>query len=237
MDERDIIARNITYLRKKMGLSQLELAEKIQYSNKNISKWEKAETTPSIFTLKRLAEIFNISVDELVSTLLEDADAENDSTKTDCDGNSVHEDRPKEDVKIILGLPFSIKLLYLLMAEAILLVGGFIAVIVLGLLDVTSFNKWIILLYVTPAMSLAVFIFIVIVKKRVSIICLSLFGWLLTLCFYVSFIDVKNIHLIFFLMGAVQLLIICIMLLINFNIIRHIKNKFLKKSKNTKTDL
>lgn len=237
MDERDIIARNITYLRKKIGLSQLELAEKIQYSNKNISKWEKAETTPSIFTLKRLAEIFNISVDELVSTLQEEADAENCTVKTDCDGNSLTEDHQKENVKIILGLPFSIKLLYLLMAEAILLVGGFIAVIVLGLLDVTSFNKWIILLYVTPAMSLAVFIFIVIVKKRVSIICLSLSGWLLTLCFYVSFIDVKNIYLIFYLMGAVQLLIICVMLLINFNIIRHIKNKFIKKPKNTKTDL
>jgi len=217
MEEKEIIARNITYLRKKMGLSQLELAEKIQYSNKNISKWEKAETTPSVFTLKRLAEIFGVSVDQLVSTLIEETDETNTATIE------------KEEKRVVLGLPLSIKVLYLLMTEAILLVMAFIAIIVLGFLDVTAFNKWYLLLYILPAMSLAVFIFIAVVKKRVDIISLSLFGWLLSLCFYVSFINAKNVHLIFLLMGAIQLLIICVMLIINFNIIRRIKNKFIKK--------
>ena len=217
MEERAIIARNITYLRKKMGLSQLELAEKIQYSNKNISKWEKAETTPSVFTLKRLAEIFGVSVDQLVSTLIEETDETNTTTIE------------KEEKRVVLGLPLSIKVLYLLMTEAILLVMAFIAIIVLGFLDVTAFNKWYLLLYILPAMSLAVFIFIAVVKKRVDIISLSLFGWLLSLCFYVSFINAKNVYLIFLLMGAIQLLIICVMLIINFNIIRRIKNKFIKK--------
>lgn len=217
MEEREIIARNITYLRKKMGLSQLELAEKIQYSNKNISKWEKAETTPSVFTLKRLAEIFGVSVDQLVSTLIEETDETNTATIE------------KEEKRVVLGLPLSIKVLYLLMTEAILLVMAFIAIIVLGFLDVTAFNKWYLLLYILPAMSLAVFIFIAVVKKRVDIISLSLFGWLLSLCFYVSFINAKNVYLIFLLMGAIQLLIICVMLIINFNIIRRIKNKFIKK--------
>lgn len=217
MEEKEIIARNITYLRKKMGLSQLELAEKIQYTNKNISKWEKAETTPSVFTLKRLAEIFGVSVDQLVSTLIEETDETNTATIE------------KEEKRVVLGLPLSIKVLYLLMTEAILLVMAFIAIIVLGFLDVTAFNKWYLLLYILPAMSLAVFIFIAVVKKRVDIISLSLFGWLLSLCFYVSFINAKNVHLIFLLMGAIQLLIICVMLIINFNIIRRIKNKFIKK--------
>lgn len=233
MEEREIIASNITFLRKKNGLSQLDLADKLQYSNKNVSKWEKAETTPSIFTLKRLAEIFNVTVDDLVSSPLEDLEADAPTVgvaPTDSCAN-------QKDVKMILGLPMSIKVLYLLMTEAILLVGGFIAVIVLGLLDVTAFNKWLILLYILPAMCLAVFIFIIVIKKRVNIISLSLFGWLLTLCFYLSFIDVKNIHLIFFLMAAIQLLIICVMLIINLSIIERLKNKFLKKQNNEKTDL
>ncbi len=220
MEEREIIARNITYLRKKHGLSQLELAEKIQYSNKNISKWEKAETTPSVFTLKRLAEIFGITVDELVSTLQEENDTEQETDS---------EEKKDSQVKMVLGLPISIKVLYLLMTEAILLVMAFIAIVVLGFVDVTAFNKWLILLYILPAMSLAVFIFIICVKKRVDIISLSLFGWLLSLCFFVSFRSAKNIHLIFLLMAAIQFLIICIMLIINFNIIRRIKNKFTKK--------
>ncbi len=214
MEEREIIARNITYLRKKHGLSQLELAEKLQYSNKNISKWENAETTPSVFTLKRIAEIFNITVDELVSSLLEETgDIE----------------QKKSQVKMVLGLPISIKVLYLLMTEAILLVMALIAVMVLGFLDITAFNKWLILLYVLPAMCLAVFIFIICVKKRVDIISLSLFGWILCLCFYVTFHSAKNIQLVFLLMAAIQLLIVCIMLIINFNIIRRIKNKLTKK--------
>lgn len=234
MEEREIIASNITFLRKKNGLSQLELADKLQYSNKNISKWEKAETTPSIFTLKRLAEIFNVTVDDLVNIPLENAESDADNVIPASTQDSESE---KNDVKVILGLPMSIKVLYLLMTEAILLVGGFIAVIVLGLLDVTTFNKWLILLYTLPAMCLAVFIFIAVVKKRVNIISLSLFGWLLTLCFYLSFIEVKNIYLIFFLMAAIQLLIICVMLIINFSIIRRLKNKFIKKQNDEKTDL
>lgn len=226
MEEREIIARNITYLRKKHGLSQLELAEKIQYSNKNISKWEKAETTPSVFTLKRLAEIFGITVDELVSTLQEEKDKEGLSEETD---DTEPDDRKDSKVKMVLGLPISIKVLYLLMTEAIILVMAFIAIVVLGFADVTSFNKWLLLLYILPAMSLAVFIFIICVKKRVDIISLSLFGWLLSLCFFVTFRSAKNVHLIFLLMATIQFLIICIMLIINFNIIRRIKNKFTKK--------
>lgn len=233
MEEREIIASNITFLRKKNGLSQLDLADKLQYSNKNVSKWEKAETTPSIFTLKRLAEIFNVTVDDLVSVPLEDLQS-NAPTDTDA---QMEKDANQKEVKVIFGLPTSIKILYLLMTEAILLVGGFIAVIVLGLLDVTAFNKWLILLYTLPAMCLAVFIFIIVIKKRVNIISLSLFGWLLTLCFYLSFIDVKNIHLIFFLMAAIQVLIICVMLIINLSIIERLKNKFLKKQNDEKTDL
>lgn len=236
MDEREIIAYNITYLRKRQGLSQLELAKKLQYSNKNISKWEKGETTPSVFTLKRLAEIFNVTVDDLISIPLDSAELNSDGDDV---ASSAENDNGKkgDDVKVILGLPMSIKVLYLLMTEAILLVGGFIAVIVLGILDVTSFNKWLILLYVLPAMALAVFVFIICVKKRVDIISLSVFGWLLTLCFYFSFINVKNIRLIFLLMLAIQLLIVCIMLIINFNIIRHIKNKLIRKQNDEKTDL
>ena len=42
------IADNIAYYRKKMALTQLELAEKLNYSDKSISKWERAEGVPDI---------------------------------------------------------------------------------------------------------------------------------------------------------------------------------------------
>lgn len=65
-DMKTIISENITKNRKKLGLTQLELAEKLNYSDKTLSKWERAESIPDIITLKELANIFGITVDELI---------------------------------------------------------------------------------------------------------------------------------------------------------------------------
>ena len=64
---KEIIAKNIIKYRKKLKLTQLELAEKLNYSDKTLSKWERAESIPDIITLKQLADLFNISVDRLIS--------------------------------------------------------------------------------------------------------------------------------------------------------------------------
>lgn len=64
---KDIIANNITKYRKELGLTQLELAEKLNYSDKSVSKWERAEGVPDAITLKQLADLFGITVDALMS--------------------------------------------------------------------------------------------------------------------------------------------------------------------------
>lgn len=64
---RSIIASNLTKYRKNLGLTQLELAEKLNYSDKTLSKWERGESIPDILTLKQLANIFEVSVDVLIS--------------------------------------------------------------------------------------------------------------------------------------------------------------------------
>ena len=53
-------------LRKKSGLSQEELADKINVSRQTISKWEMNQSSPEMDKLMALSEIFNISIDELV---------------------------------------------------------------------------------------------------------------------------------------------------------------------------
>lgn len=60
---KNTIAKNLVYYRKKMGLTQIELAEKVCYSDKSISKWERAEAVPDVIVLKQLADFYNISVD------------------------------------------------------------------------------------------------------------------------------------------------------------------------------
>ncbi|MBQ7307162.1 MAG: helix-turn-helix transcriptional regulator [Clostridia bacterium] len=63
-----IIGQNISAYRKKYNMTQLELAEKINYSDKSISKWEKGDGVPDIYVLKALADIFNVTVNDLITT-------------------------------------------------------------------------------------------------------------------------------------------------------------------------
>jgi len=62
-----IIANNIIKYRKKFKLTQAELAEKLNYSDKSISKWERGDSLPDIIILNDIAKIFNISLDNLIT--------------------------------------------------------------------------------------------------------------------------------------------------------------------------
>ena len=61
-----IIGKNIAAYRKRCGLTQAGLADKLNYSDKAVSKWERGESTPDIITLAQLAEQFGITVNELI---------------------------------------------------------------------------------------------------------------------------------------------------------------------------
>lgn len=65
-DIKDIIAKNIIELRKKNHLTQGELAQKINYSDNAVSRWERGEVTPSIETLDAIAKTFNIPLSSLI---------------------------------------------------------------------------------------------------------------------------------------------------------------------------
>ena len=56
----------IAALRKEQGMTQLELAEKMGVTDKAVSKWERDLSFPDINSIPKLAEIFNVSIDELM---------------------------------------------------------------------------------------------------------------------------------------------------------------------------
>lgn len=60
-------ASNIINLRQKAGMTQSELAGLINYSDKSVSKWERAEAVPDAYVLKKMSEIFGVTVDYLLS--------------------------------------------------------------------------------------------------------------------------------------------------------------------------
>lgn len=73
----------ISSLRKEKGMTQLELAEKMGVTDKAVSKWERDLSFPDVNSIPKLAEIFEISIDELMQT--------KDSTKKKTDSAEVSE--------------------------------------------------------------------------------------------------------------------------------------------------
>ena len=69
MDDEQVKARigaNIAFYRKQSGLTQAQLAEKLNYSDKAVSKWERGESIPDVLTLMQIAEQFQVTVDDLL---------------------------------------------------------------------------------------------------------------------------------------------------------------------------
>ncbi|MBD5632426.1 MAG: helix-turn-helix transcriptional regulator [Clostridia bacterium] len=65
-DLKATIARNLTELRTQAHLTQLQLAEMLNYSDKAVSKWERGEAIPDLRVLIRLTEIYGVTLDEIV---------------------------------------------------------------------------------------------------------------------------------------------------------------------------
>ncbi len=63
---KSVIAANIAALRRQHSMTQLELAEKLNYTDKAISKWERGESIPDVLVLKQMADIFGVTVDYLL---------------------------------------------------------------------------------------------------------------------------------------------------------------------------
>lgn len=60
------LGANIVMYRKRSGLTQAKLAERLNYSDKAVSKWERGESMPDVLTLVQLAELFDVKVDDLI---------------------------------------------------------------------------------------------------------------------------------------------------------------------------
>ncbi len=67
------VGTNISRLRRDAGLTQADLAEKLNYSDKAVSKWERAESMPDLLTIVQLAELFGTDINQILSS--EDAPA------------------------------------------------------------------------------------------------------------------------------------------------------------------
>lgn len=66
------LGNNLFKARKKVGLSQEVVAERLGISRQTVSKWETDETIPDIYQSKKLAKLYNLSLDELIEFDIEE---------------------------------------------------------------------------------------------------------------------------------------------------------------------
>lgn len=135
------IAKNLVYYRKINNLTQIQLAEKLSYSDKAISKWERGESVPDIFTLKKIATLFRINVDDLLK----------EKTKR---RQFIYKN------KLIVSL-MSVGLVWLVATSAYMIIS-----IVSESLSSPINNLWLVWIYATLASFIVAFIFAKIWGKR-----------------------------------------------------------------------
>lgn len=161
-DVKEIIAKNITSLRKEMGLTQLELAEKLNYSDKAVSKWERGESIPDVIVLCELAKLFGVTLDYIV----EEEHGKDQIIKTSVDKNNKRFITAMSTV-----LAFMIMLVTFIVVSYVL----------------PSFASWILLLYAVPVTLIVWLVFNSVwfnPKRNFLIVSLLMWGMLISL--YIS---------------------------------------------------
>ena len=173
---RKTVAKNIAQYRKAHHDTQLDLATKLNYSDKSVSKWERGESLPDVYILSQIAELYGVSVSALIGEI-----------------QPPKESKPHYHMFILL------LSLALTMAVATLLFSMF-------MICKVDYPAWLFFVYALPVCSIICIVFTSlwwgILWQGVSV---SALIWTLGLSLYLSF-ELENVSLIFLVCAALQVL-------------------------------
>ena len=169
---RKIIGENLAELRKEKKLTQLELADHFNYSDKTVSKWEKGDILPDIETLYQLCEFYGVTLDYL--THPGSKDEKSDFIKQDNVRKRKNNIVSSAMMVTIVWMIFTIVYVFILMRE--------------------GRSLWTLFVWGAPATSLViVFTNRLYFHKRIAyFIGFSLFVWSLIAAFYLQFLPILN---------------------------------------------
>lgn len=158
---KNLIAVNIAKFRKQAGLTQLELADKLNYSDKAVSKWERAESCPDIYVLKQIADLFKIRVDDLLSE--------------------------NKNKKIYIGISVEKRIIFPIMACLIIFLLATLVFGMFKMLEVPLERSWLCFIFALPVSFLSFFIFSSVWRKYLlALISASFLIWTMALSLYVT---------------------------------------------------
>lgn len=130
-DIKEIVANNLIKYRKQAGLTQAGLAEKIHYSDKAVSKWERGESLPDVMVLKEIADVLNVTLD-----------------------NMLHEETAREKIQSFYRNRVVISILSVILSFFVMLIAYVVTSIV-----VPSLPNWLLLIYSIPVAFIVALVF------------------------------------------------------------------------------
>ena len=169
-----VISNNLVTLRKQNNLKQSDVAEKLNYSDKTISKWETGEIVPSVENLLELCKLYGVSLNDIVSQLPQEKTA---SAKKDYSARN----------KLIISL---------LSVSAVWILATIVFVYAKILFSETI---WMAYIWAVPVSAILGIIFNTLWgTKKFRFVCISILLWSLIACFYLQFLH-YNLFALFFL--------------------------------------
>ncbi len=163
-----IVAKNIAELRQAKGMTQLELAEKLNYSDKAISKWERAESMPDISVLVEIADMFGVTLDYLVRE-------EHEKPK-------VKKEKPKRNYNKGFVAGLAVLLVWLV---------AFLAFVIISIAAKNSPAQWLMFVYAVPASMIVWLVFNSLwFDTRRNYLIISLLMWSVLAALHISFLPI-----------------------------------------------
>ncbi len=186
-DLKSIVAQNIYYLRTINHMTQYELGEMLNYSDKAISKWERGDGLPDVYVLKRMSELFGVSVDYMLT----------EHTEQD----QKVETKTNKKSKALLGNVIKIGLLTI----------SLLLFVIIAIASAGEIYYWQVFIYAVPLVAIAGIVFGAILKNRWQVLAyVSLLMWsILAVIFFalLKFATDYKVWLIFFIGIPAQIII------------------------------
>ena len=189
MDEENVrrtLGENIAACRKAAGLTQGALGEKLGYSDKSVSKWERGDGVPDVYVLVRLSSLFGCTTDSLLGV-----------TKAPVPDGALS---PRRRTKRKMIPALSVLLVWLTAA---------VAYFVLGLLPVSIPKTWLAFVYAVPASCVVLTVFFTLWYSRVFQ-CAAVSGivWGAAVSLWLTFRDMADMRSLFLIAAILQVLAI-----------------------------
>ncbi|MBQ3219340.1 MAG: helix-turn-helix domain-containing protein [Clostridia bacterium] len=162
MDIKENLAQNLIRYRKTLGLTQAELAEKLNYTDKAVSKWERGESVPDLYVLKQLADFYGVKIDTLIS-------------------------EPKKDKPQLLRNISKIRAIICLCCTGLVWLIAILCFSLLGIIFPSITNSWLAFIYALPITCIILLVLTAVWhKKLTNTIIISILVWTVILSIYLS---------------------------------------------------